>query len=226
MATKSSKRTTKVVETSMSSSSSTPGLSSSSRPGSPLSPTRTSRLQEKSDLQNLNNRLATYIDRVRQLEHENTKLYRQIQSSEETTTREVSNIKEMYENELNQTRVALDSLAKEKAKLEIDTKRMFEENADLKNRYVSTVSRGGARVPAVGPGYLDNAHPHLSWLTCKGPSPLCSSGGTVCRSRACSHLKRGLYMPNAASSSRSCSLLFAFDRLRGVWQPNVRRPRP
>ncbi|XP_034245046.1 lamin Dm0-like [Thrips palmi] len=132
MATKTSKRTSKVVETSMSSSSSTPGLSS--RPGSPLSPTRTSRLQEKSDLQNLNNRLATYIDKVRQLEHENTKLYRQIQTSEETTTREVSNIKDMYENELNQTRVALDSLAKEKAKLEIDTKRLFEENADIKNR--------------------------------------------------------------------------------------------
>lgn len=131
MATKSSKRTSKVAETSMSSSSSTPGLS---RPGSPLSPTRTSRLQEKSDLQNLNNRLATYIDRVRQLEHENTKLYRQIQTSEETTTREVSNIKDMYENELNQTRVALDSLAKEKAKLEIDTKRLFEENADIKTR--------------------------------------------------------------------------------------------
>lgn len=117
---------------STSSATSTPGLSS--RPGSPLSPTRTSRLQEKADLQNLNNRLATYIDRVRQLEQENTRLYRQIQTSEETTTREVSNIKDMYENELNQTRVALDSLAKEKAKLEIDTKRLFEENADLKLR--------------------------------------------------------------------------------------------
>ncbi|KAK3914333.1 Lamin Dm0 [Frankliniella fusca] len=133
MATKSKRSSTKVVETSMSSTStSTPGLSS--RPGSPLSPTRTTRLQEKADLQNLNNRLATYIDRVRQLEQENTRLYRQIQTSEETTTREVSNIKDMYENELNQTRVALDSLAKEKAKLEIDTKRMFEENADLKIR--------------------------------------------------------------------------------------------
>lgn len=122
-----------MVESSMSSTSSSPGQSS--RASSPLSPTRTSRLQEKSDLQNLNNRLATYIDRVRQLEHENTKLYRQIQTSEETTTREVSNIKDMYENELNQTRVALDSLAKEKAKLEIDTKRLFEENADIKTRF-------------------------------------------------------------------------------------------
>lgn len=116
--------------------SSTPGLSSSmsSRPSSPLSPTRATRMEEKTQLQNLNNRLATYIDRVRQLEQENNRLYRQIQTSEETTTREVSHIKDMYENELNQTRVALDSLAKEKAKLEIDTKRLFEENAELKAR--------------------------------------------------------------------------------------------
>lgn len=115
-------------------SSSTSSTPSMTRSASPLSPTRTSRLQEKTELQNLNNRLATYIDRVRQLEQENSRLYRQIQSSEETTTREVSNIKDMYENELNQTRVALDSQAKEKAKLEIDTKRLFEENAEVKAR--------------------------------------------------------------------------------------------
>lgn len=137
----SSKKTTKVVETvSSSASTASPAQTStrssvSSRPTSPLSPTRTSRLFEKTELQNLNNRLAVYIDRVRQLEQENTKLYRQIQTSEETTTREVSNIKDLYENELNQTRAALDTLAKEKAKLEIDTKRLFEENAEFKTRF-------------------------------------------------------------------------------------------
>lgn len=143
MATKSSKKSTKVVvETSSISTptqtrSSMSSSMSSSRAGSPLSPTRTSRMQEKTELQNLNNRLATYIDKVRSLEQENSRLTRQITSYEETTTREVSNVKLMYENELNQTRAALDSLAKEKAKLEIDTKRLFEENADIKTRYVS-----------------------------------------------------------------------------------------
>lgn len=40
----------------------------------------------------------------------------------------------MFEAELTDARKVLDETAKEKAKLEIDTKRLFEDNADLKNR--------------------------------------------------------------------------------------------
>lgn len=55
----------------------------------PLSPTRISRLQEKQDLQHLNNRLAVYIDRVRSLELENDRLLFKVSEKEEVTTREV-----------------------------------------------------------------------------------------------------------------------------------------
>lgn len=104
------------------------------RPGSPLSPTRYSRLQEKQDLQNLNNRLACYIDKVRHLEAENSRLTREVHTTQETTTREVSNIKSMYEQELSDTRKLLDDTAKERAKLEIDTKRLWDTNEELKNK--------------------------------------------------------------------------------------------
>lgn len=104
------------------------------RPGSPLSPTRYSRLQEKKDLQNLNNRLACYIDKVRHLEAENSRLTREVHTTQETTTREVSNIKSMYEQELSDTRKLLDETAKERAKLEIDTKRLWDCNEELKNK--------------------------------------------------------------------------------------------
>uniref|UniRef100_T1GAR3 LTD domain-containing protein n=1 Tax=Megaselia scalaris TaxID=36166 RepID=T1GAR3_MEGSC len=118
----------------------TPTPSSSSvggaaaRASSPLSPTRHSRLVEKVELQNLNDRLACYIDRVRNLESENARLTIQVQSNQETVTREVSNIKQMYEGELAETRKLLDETAREKAKLEIDTKRLWEENDELKQK--------------------------------------------------------------------------------------------
>lgn len=105
------------------------------RPASPLSPTRHSRLVEKVELQNLNDRLACYIDRVRYLETENARLTVQIQTSTETINRETSNIKQMYEHELSDARKLLDETAREKARLEIDTKRLWEENDDLKQKY-------------------------------------------------------------------------------------------
>lgn len=102
------------------------------RPASPLSPTRHSRLQEKADLQNLNDRLACYIDKVRYLEAENSRLTREVQTTQETVTREVSNIKSMYDHELSDARRLLDETHREKAKLEIDTKRLWDENEELK----------------------------------------------------------------------------------------------
>lgn len=108
--------------------------STGGRSSSPRSPTRTSRLQEKAELQNLNDRLACYIDRVRNLENENSRLSIEVHTVQETATREVSNIKAIYEKELTATRALLDETAREKAKLEIENKRFWDENDDLKNK--------------------------------------------------------------------------------------------
>ena len=59
----------------------------------PPSPTKMTRLQEKNELASLNDRLASYIDRMRQLEGDNTRLTRVIQTQEETGARETVKIK-------------------------------------------------------------------------------------------------------------------------------------
>lgn len=98
------------------------------------SPTRHSRLVEKVELQNLNDRLACYIDRVRNLETENSRLTIEVQTTRDTVTRETTNIKNIYETELLEARRMLDELARERARLEIDTKRLWEENDELTTR--------------------------------------------------------------------------------------------
>jgi len=89
------------------------------RAPSPLSPIRIKRTEEKQELGVLNSRLAGYIDKVRSLELEKSNLRKQISTIEETNTKEVTRVQNLYDKELQQTRKALDSTAAEKAKLEI-----------------------------------------------------------------------------------------------------------
>ena len=126
--TKKTTTTTTTVTSKSSAATSTPASSGASArtPGSaarPPSPTMISRIQEKNELASLNDRLATYIERVRQLESENSKLTRIVQSQEETVTKETTKIKGLYENELASARKLLDDTAKEKAKLQMENGR-------------------------------------------------------------------------------------------------------
>ncbi|XP_051484059.1 lamin-L(III)-like isoform X2 [Apus apus] len=101
---------------------------------SPLSPTRLSRLQEKEELQQLNDRLAVYIERVRELEADNSALQQRLAQREAGSDREVSSLRLRYETELADARRALDDIAMERATLQMELGKIGEEYRQLHSR--------------------------------------------------------------------------------------------
>ncbi|XP_076020183.1 lamin-B1-like [Genypterus blacodes] len=122
----------------MATASSTPVDKKSTRRSSsstPLSPTRITRLQERHQLRDLNDRLALYIDKVRSLESENDVLQLQISEREEVRTREVSGLKALYETELADARRSLDDSSKERAWLQIELGKIKSDHEQLLQNY-------------------------------------------------------------------------------------------
>ncbi|XP_064293999.1 lamin-B1 isoform X2 [Phalacrocorax carbo] len=119
----------------------TPGVATA------LSPTRISRLQEKEELRQLNDRLATYIEKVRSLEAENSALQLQVSEREEGRGREVTSLKTVYEAELADARRALDDTARGRAKLQIELGKLRAEHEVLQGSYAKKESDlNGAQV--------------------------------------------------------------------------------
>ncbi|KAG7481478.1 hypothetical protein MATL_G00066970 [Megalops atlanticus] len=122
----------------MAATTSTPGgqrIGTRATAATPLSPTRISRLQEKEELRNLNDRLAVYIDKVRSLESENSVLQLQITEREEARSQELTGLKSLYETELADARRSLDDIAKERAKLQIELGKINSEHDHLLQNY-------------------------------------------------------------------------------------------
>ncbi|NXK91515.1 LAML3 protein, partial [Formicarius rufipectus] len=108
------------------------GTRSLGRPAeSPLSPARLSRLQEKEELQQLNDRLAVYIERVQALEADNSVLQQQLAEQETGSERELGCLRLHYEAELADARRALDDIAIERATLQVELGKISEEHRQL-----------------------------------------------------------------------------------------------
>ncbi|XP_029025036.1 lamin-B1 [Betta splendens] len=112
--------------------------------GTPMSPTRITRLQEKQQLRDLNDRLAVYIDKVRSLESENEVLHLQISEKEDVRSREVTGLKALYETELADARRSLDDSSKERAWLQIELGKLKSEHEQLLQNYNKRDSEAAA----------------------------------------------------------------------------------
>ncbi|XP_067873694.1 lamin-B3-like [Heterodontus francisci] len=106
------------------------------RPGSGVkqSPIRMSRLQEKEDLQQLNDRLAACIERNLSLENEKQTLLQRLADSQEEDSSEFRITRSRYETKLADTRKALDRAASERDRLRIELDRVNEEHRNLQGR--------------------------------------------------------------------------------------------
>jgi len=92
---------------------------------------KTTREREKKDLQDLNERFANYIEKVRFLEAQNRKLGSELDELRSKWGKETTHIKQMYEAELSEARRLIDDLSKDKAALEIKLSSVQEQNADI-----------------------------------------------------------------------------------------------
>ncbi|KAG7482450.1 lamin-L(III)-like isoform X2 [Solea senegalensis] len=99
------------------------------------SPTSLSRIHEKDDLRQLNDRLANYIQRVQELESERASMLVLLEEKDESKSREMSNVRRLYEEELADVRKCLDGLAGEKARLQIDYGNLCEEFRKIQARF-------------------------------------------------------------------------------------------
>lgn len=93
---------------------------------------RETRVQEKKDMQDLNERFANYIEKVRFLEAQNRRLADELEKLKAKWGKETSAVKAMYQAELDEARRLLDEAEKEKARLEIRTSSLEEQIDDMK----------------------------------------------------------------------------------------------
>uniref|UniRef100_A0A8C1YLQ9 Rho guanine nucleotide exchange factor (GEF) 25b n=1 Tax=Cyprinus carpio TaxID=7962 RepID=A0A8C1YLQ9_CYPCA len=98
------------------------------------------RTQEKDQIKTLNNRFASFIDKVRFLEQQNKMLETKWSLlQEQTTTR--SNIDAMFEAYISNLRRQLDGLGNEKMKLEGELKNMQGLVEDFKNKFEDEINK-------------------------------------------------------------------------------------
>lgn len=108
--------------------------SSESRVQSPVSVAIRTRQQEKRDLQNLNDRLADYIQRNRELQSENYSYIIEIRTLKENQDKEIHKTRIVCEKEIKDLRLALDEVSKQKAKCELDANRFKGEKEEAANK--------------------------------------------------------------------------------------------
>lgn len=93
-------------------------------------------MKEKEELQHLNDRFVTYINRVRRLRDEKDRLNVTLEHMQTTTQEESGAVKRIFEKELQDARLLIDETAKEKARYQILATKNEDRVKDLETEWV------------------------------------------------------------------------------------------
>ncbi|KAL3841700.1 hypothetical protein ACJMK2_019808 [Sinanodonta woodiana] len=103
--------------------------------GEVLSPVTMTRLQEKEELQRLNDRFTSYIHKVRQTSEKGKQIDASVFiKSTKILEDEVKNIKHLYEKELDDIRLQLEAAYREKNNLQLQVQKNQQASIDLESR--------------------------------------------------------------------------------------------
>ncbi|CAF1188353.1 unnamed protein product [Rotaria sp. Silwood1] len=92
------------------------------------------RKREKRELNNLNDRFASYIERVRFLEAQNKKFQFEIDEIRQKWGSQITKLKEIYDSELSEARHIINDTAKQHATIDLRTKHAEEETLNFKDK--------------------------------------------------------------------------------------------
>lgn len=95
--------------------------------------------REKKDMQNLNDRLGSYIDRVKGLEAQNRKLSGDLEDLRGRWGKDTWSIKEKYAGELTDARKLMDESGRHRAEIEVQIARLQDDVNEYRRRYDEAV---------------------------------------------------------------------------------------
>ena len=90
------------------------------------------RAEEKEAMKTNNNKLANYIDNVRRLQKENSKMVKQIEVIETSQLKEINDLKAIYDREIDDLKNGIRKMQDNYKDLQSKSERVLTENMDLK----------------------------------------------------------------------------------------------